>query len=232
VQFEVAAVIDLGPLELEVNIDQGLGFGLAFLEILGVAHLTATSDGCAAKLGTDGALAGGVIVGLLASPDDVGDPVSVSVAGNEDVVADAVVVKRLEGAVLVGNVSIPGVVVVGVGVIRILVDVGEDWVALVKDPGWSIRTGNLTHLTTDDSPRSSPLVGFDEVAVEPVLLSGSHHRAAGIVRDGVYEISIGVDIGDGTVILTGIKHQQVNKGTDLEVSPDTETIVHINLAIF
>jgi len=53
---------------------------------------------------------------VVVEPDQVADPVGVGVAGDDDVVADVVFVECLEGAVAVGLIAIPGVVVEGVGV--------------------------------------------------------------------------------------------------------------------
>lgn len=87
-----------------------------------------------------------------------------------------------------------------------------------------------THLAADDSPRSTSFAGLHEIVVEPALLSGTHHGSSGIISDSVDIIDVGVEISDRPVILASIEHEQVRKRADLEASPDSKTIVHINLA--
>lgn len=54
----------------------------------------------------DGPLAGLGVVGMRIEPDEVGDPVCVAVAGDDDGVVDVVVVEGSEGAVAVGLVAV------------------------------------------------------------------------------------------------------------------------------
>jgi hypothetical protein len=43
-------------------------------------------------------------------------------------------------------------------------------------------------------------------------------------------VGVPVEIGNGAVVLTGIKHDQIKQTSNAEASPDTEVIVHLNLA--
>ena len=93
---------------------------------------------------------------MFVEPDEVGDPVGVGVAGEDDVVGDVVGVEGLEGAVTVGLVAVPGVVVEGVDVA-----VGDGFVDAREDG-----------LRADDAPGCSR---GDKFVVEPVFLAGTHH---------------------------------------------------------
>jgi hypothetical protein len=67
------------------------------------------------------------------------------------------------------------------------------------------------------------------LVVEPVFLSAAHHTSTGIVADVVDVVGVPVEIGDGAVVLTGIKHDQIEQAADAEASPDTKVIVHLDL---
>jgi hypothetical protein len=43
-------------------------------------------------------------------------------------------------------------------------------------------------------------------------------------------ISIPVQIRNRTIVLTSIKHEEIHQVANLEVTPDTEIVVHLNLA--
>jgi hypothetical protein len=68
------------------------------------------------------------------------------------------------------------------------------------------------------------------LVVEPVFLSAAHHASTGIVADVMDVVGVPVEIGNGAVVLTGIKHDQIKQTSNAEASPDTEVIVHLNLA--
>ena len=152
---------------------------------------------------------------MLVQPDEVGDPVGVRVAGDEDVVADVVVVERLQRAVAVRLVAVPGVVVerVGVAVGDGLVDARED------------------RLAADDAPGGAAGLGLHEGVVEPVFLARAHHAAAGVVGEFVHVVRVPVQVCDAAVVLARVEHDEVEKVANLEVAPDTEIVVHINLSV-
>ena len=54
---------------------------------------------------SNGTFSCGGVVGVVVEPNKVADPVSVGVAGDDNVVADVVVVEGLEGAIAVGLIS-------------------------------------------------------------------------------------------------------------------------------
>lgn len=77
----------------------------------------------------------------------------VRVASHHDVVANIVVCKRLERAVLVCHVAVPSVTVV--------------WVLFGAEPGRDIDTGE-DDLATDETPRGAAFTAGNKLAVEPV----------------------------------------------------------------
>ena len=80
------------------------------------------------------------------------------------------------------------------------------------------------------SPRCSPLCRRLELAEEPIFLTTTHHRAARVVRDLVDVMSIPVQIGDGPIVLTSVKHDKVKERADREAPPNPQIVVHLNLA--
>ena len=109
VQLEVAAVVELGPLQFAVVFgEQGavaVGFGDG--DVLPVG--TRAGDCGAGKFDANAAFSRGRIVGVLVEPDEVADPVSVGVAGDDDVIVDVVAVEGLERAVSIGLIAIPSI---------------------------------------------------------------------------------------------------------------------------
>lgn len=93
---------------------------------------------------------------MLVQPDEVGDPVGMGVARNHNVVADIVGVEGLESTIAISLVSIPGVIVE-----RVYVSIGDGLV----DPGED-------SLRSYHTPRG---FGVDELRVEPVFLTRTHH---------------------------------------------------------
>ena len=88
------------------------------------------------------------------------------VAGQHDVVGDVVLVQGREGAVAVGHVAVPGVVV-------------EGQVHVVADDQLA-EDG----LVADEPPLGAALGGLFQGAVEPGFLPGAHQGAGGVVGDG------------------------------------------------
>lgn len=140
----------------------------------------------------------------MVEPDEVRNPRGVAVTGDDDVVANVVLGQVVEGTVTVGLVSIPCVVIerVSVAVANGFVDFGEN------------------SLRADDPPASTAGGGLAEGIVEPVLLTAAHEGTSSIVGDLVDVIGVPVKIGDGTVVLAGVEHDQVEQRADLEVTPD------------
>jgi len=99
VQFVVATVIDVLPLEFWVRGDEpgggGVGFGLGDVLAVGAGG----GDARAGEFDADCADAGGGVVGDRVEPDEVVGPGHVGVAGHEDVVCDLkqILVRRFAG---------------------------------------------------------------------------------------------------------------------------------------
>ena len=85
-------------------------------------------------------------------------------------------------------------------------------------------------LRSDHSPCCSPLRRRLELAVEPIFLATTHHRAACVVGDLVDVMCIPVQIGDGSIVVTSIKHYKVKQCTDRKASPNSQIVIHFNLA--
>lgn len=66
-------------------------------------------------------------------------------------------------------------------------------------------------LRSDHSPSCTPFRRSLKLAVEPIFLPTAHHRAACIIRDLVDVMCIPVQIGDGSVVVTSIKHDKVKQ---------------------
>lgn len=147
---------------------------------------------------------------MVVKPDEIRHPIRMAVTADHDVVLDVVVVQSLEGAVTVGLVAIPGVVVQGVNVAVSdrLVEAGEDGLAANHAPGG---------------------LGIDEIGVEPVFLSGTHHGTAGVVGNLMDVMGIPVEVRDGPIVLPGIQHNKIEKRTKGEGAPDAEVVVHLDL---
>lgn len=43
-------------------------------------------------------------------------------------------------------------------------------------------------------------------------------------------VRVPIQVGDGSIVLTGVKHDQVNQGADGEGSPDTQIVIHFHLS--
>ena len=73
---------------------------------------------------------------MVVKPDEIGHPIRMAVTANHNVIFDVVFVQSLEGAVTVGLVAIPGVVVQGIDVTISdrLVEAGEDGLAADNAP--------------------------------------------------------------------------------------------------
>ena len=99
------------------------------------------------------------------------------VAGEHDVVADLVVVERLERAVLVRHVAVPGVAVVGV--------------LFGAEPGCDVDAGE-DNLAAYDAPGGATLAGADELVVEPGWVRADS-SSTGALR-GTYQFSFWLPI--------------------------------------
>lgn len=198
VQLVVPAVVELAPLQLPVGADEPL----ARLDARGETYVLTAGGGRGhgrpREFDADGPFARRRVVGMLVEPHEIRDPVRVRVARDHDVVGDVVVVQGREGPVAVGLVPVPGVVVEGVDVA-----VGEGLVDAAKDG-----------LGADDAPRGAARFGVEERGVEPVFLSGAHHRPRRVVGDLVDVVRVPVEVGDGAVVLPCVEHDEVDEVAD------------------
>ena len=80
---------------------------------------------------------------------------------------------------------------------------------------------DFTSLTTNQTPCSTSILALGKLTVEPALLSGTHHTTSGVVADLMDVVRVPVKIGDGSVVLPGVEHDQIEKTSDGETPPDT-----------
>jgi hypothetical protein len=214
VELEVAAVVDLAPLQLGVVRGEPVGsvVGVVDGDILAVGRRRRDSGSGEFDTETSGASGRG-IVGVV-QPDEVRHPVGVAVSGDNDVVSDVVLCQVLQSTVTVGLVAIPSIIVerVDVAVCGAFVDLAEDGLA------------------ADDTPCSTTFSGRAQCVVEPVLLAGTHQTTARIVGDRVDIVRVPVKIGDRTIVLAGIEHDKIEERSNREATPDTKVVVHLDLA--
>ena len=74
-----------------------------------------------------------------------------------------------------------------------------------------------------------PLPGSFELVEKPRFLPAAHHTAACIVRDLVNVMSVPIQISDGPVVVTSIKHDEIKQCADRKASPNPQVVVHLNL---
>ena len=89
-----------------------------------------------------------------------------------------------------------------------------------------------TNLRSNHSPCRTSLRRMNELLVKPILLTATHQRTWGIVRYGMNVIGVPVEIGDGSVVLPGVKHDEIKQGSDWKTPPNAEVIVHLDLPWF
>lgn len=108
-QFVVAAVVQFRPLQFAVECRQEVA------GVVGPRDGDVLSRGAGARHGGAGEFDAHAtfarlrVVVVLVEPDQVADPIGVRVAGDDDVVADVVLVECLECPVTVGLVAVPGI---------------------------------------------------------------------------------------------------------------------------
>lgn len=108
-KLKVSAVVELRPLKLFIVSDESLR-GLVGIGNRNVLSIGRGGSECSpGKFNTNGTSAGLGIVRLVVDPSHIAHPVGMRITRNHDVVVDLVVVEGLECAVLVGQISIPGV---------------------------------------------------------------------------------------------------------------------------
>lgn len=104
---------------------------------------------------------------------------------------------------------------------------------IVKRIGISVGGGLVDaredSLRTDDTPCRATTLRLGQGIVEPILLMRAHHAAAGVVLDLVDVVRVPVEIGDRAVVLTSVKHDEINELANLEGPPDAKIVVHIDL---
>lgn len=64
----------------------------------------------------------------------------------------------------------------------------------------------------------------------PVLLVGAHESPAGVVGDLGDVVVVPAEGGDASVVVASVEHDQVDKLAEREASPDTQVVVHVDLA--
>jgi hypothetical protein len=237
VKFVVAAVVGFGPLQLAVVADQVVADVVGGGDGDVLAKGAGTADCRAGELDADCAGTCRRVIRALVQPDEIGDPalspprlmcqqktlketqrgmersLGMTVTAEHDVVRDVVVVKNRQGAVAVGLIPVPSIVIQRVRIS------GCDRYVLSREHD----------LATDDSPSGASIGRLDQVAVEPILLSTTHQGSARIVGDLTDVISVPVQVGDGPVVLSSVQHEEVDEIPYLEAPPDTQIVVHLYL---
>jgi hypothetical protein len=142
----------------------------------------------------------------MVEPDKIRHPVRVRVTGDDNVVGDVVGREDVEGLVTVALVSILGIVV--------------EWIDAAED-----------RLATDHTPCGIAGLGLFQGVIEPVFLPAAHHRPASVIGNCVDVVGVPVQVRDGAIVLPGIKHGQVHQLAELEVSPDSEVVIHLDLTV-
>ena len=68
-----------------------------------------------------------------------------------------------------------------------------------------------------------------QFVVEPILLTRAHHRAPCVIGDLVNVVGVGIDVGYIAVILTSVKHDQVEESADAKATPNSQIVIHFDL---
>jgi hypothetical protein len=213
VQFKVSSVIDVLPLEFFVRVNQPVGSIISGCEGNVLAIGTWGRNRRASELNTDAVVTRSGIVAFVIQPDEIRHPRGVRVSRHDDIIANAIVVEMRQSAVAVSLIAIPSIVVKRVGIaIRS---------TLINPRKHSLRA--------NQSPRSTTVSRLSQLVVEPVFLSAAHHTSTSIIADIVDVIGVPVEISNGTIVLTCIQHDQIEKTADAETSPDAKVIVHFDL---
>ena len=84
-------------------------------------------------------------------------------------------------------------------------------------------------MIADNSPCCSTICGLGELVIEPVFLAPTHKRASSIVGYLLDECVVVVHGGDGTIVVTGIEHDEVKEFAHGEAPPDSEIVIQIYL---
>ena len=212
-ELKVASVVDLGPLQFLVVSDEGCAIvnRLRERQVLSVGALARHRG--TRELDTETALPRCRVVAGMVKPDKVRHPVGVRIARDHNVIGNVVAHESVECSVSVALISVPGIVIqwVDIAVRDGLVDAAEDCLATNHTPGGTASLGRFQGI------------------IEPVFLSAAHHRSAGVVGNGVDIVGVPVQIGDRAIILTSVQHGQVQEIAKLEVSPDPQVVVHLDL---
>ena len=143
---------------------------------------------------------------LLIFVVDLGYPVGVGIAGEDDCIRDLVVGQDLEGAVARSGVTT------------------SPRVKVVAERGVE---GGEKELLTEDAP--CRLRGR-ELSVEPRFLAMAEDRAGSFVLDVLDVAGVPVQIRDAAIVIACIQHDQIDQPTDLEGSPNAEVIIHLDLS--
>ena len=85
-------------------------------------------------------------------------------------------------------------------------------------------------LRSHNSPSCCSLCGRLKLAKEPIFLSTAHHWACRVIRDLVDIVRVPVQISDASIVLTSVENDKVKQCTNGEASPNSQIVVHLNLA--
>lgn len=109
-ELEIAAVENLRPLKFTIFVDEerrGI-IGFSNSDVLAVGAWAGYCGSC--KFDANAALTAGWIVCVVIEPDQIRDPVSMGVSGNDNVVPNIIIKESFESPVPVGLIPIPRIV--------------------------------------------------------------------------------------------------------------------------
>lgn len=102
VQFKVSSIVQFGPLKLTIVSDQQGTCEIGFFKCNVLSIGAWARNGSASEFHANATLSSACVVFRLAEPNQIGDPVRMRVARDDDVISYGIVVKRLEGAITIG----------------------------------------------------------------------------------------------------------------------------------
>lgn len=127
VQLEIASIIQFRPLEFAVVRHQEAALVVGRLDGDVLAIRTRARYRRPGKFHPDAAFPRLRVVGMVAQPDQITDPVCVGISSHDDVVSDVVLVQRLICAISVRLIAIPRIIIqwIDIAVGNGLVETGE-----------------------------------------------------------------------------------------------------------
>lgn len=129
-EFVIASIVRFLPLQLGIGVHEPRAAEIGHEHADVLSEWARAGHRGAGELHPYGSRARVGIVRMRVEPHEVADPVRVRVTGEEDRVVDLVVVQVLQGAVAVGDIAVPLIVVKGIFWAKFggSVDSGEDWI--------------------------------------------------------------------------------------------------------